>query len=128
MRKILDLIIGKDYFVDLKKDVIKLELGELDINDGKPISNSNKVRTKDYIKVKSNTKIKITVSNYSKSGAVRWFLYDNSNKLLDTWYFGLDAGGTTSATIETKTATKLKLYMNGADLDAVIKVEEIGAW
>lgn len=126
MRKILDLIIGKDYFVDLKKDVIKLELGELDIYNGKPISNSNKVRTKDYIKVKSNAKIKITVSNYSKSGAVRWFLYDNSNKLLDTWYFSLDAyGRATSETIETETATKLKLFMNGVDLDAVIKVEEV---
>ena len=126
MRKILDLIIGKDYFVDLKKDVIKLELGELEIYNGKPISNSNKVRTKDYIKVKSNAKIKITVSNYSKAGAVRWLLYDNSNKLLDTWYFSLDAyGRTTSETIETKTATKLKLYMNGADLDAVIKVKEV---
>lgn len=118
--------IGEGYFTSFKKDVIELELGELDWGTGKPVSNSNKVRTKDYIKVNSNTKIKITVSNYSKSNAVRWLLYDNNNNFIESYYFSLYAGGTTSATIETKTATKLKLYMNGADLDAVIKVEEIG--
>lgn len=99
-----------------------LELGELDITTGKLKENSNKVRTANYIKVKPKTEYNIQVKNVSNAGAIRWLLYNNEDKLLNTWYFNVGE----IATIDTKEATKLKLYLNGIDLDANILIEPTG--
>ncbi len=99
-----------------------LEVGAINVGNGKNEANTGKVRTKDYITIKKNTEYKVTVTNATKANAVRYMLYNSDNSFNTSGYFNVSDG----LTFNSGKSTKIRFYLNGLDNDANIIIEPTG--
>ena len=126
MLSVVGEVVGKDYFVDLKKDggtliFNKWESGDYDWNTGLPKEDNTRIRTPlSYKKkLKSNTKYKVTLSKNLTWG-VRTYKSDG------TFITTFSSTNTTNGVFTTKSDTAYGLMMIiTTDKSIVVKMEEV---
>lgn len=124
MLGMVEEVVGRDYFVSFKNSKFKLEIGTININTGKNEQDNTKVRTKNYITIKKNTNYKVIITNAPNSTAARYMLYDKDNTFDVSDYFYIKD----RLTFNSGNNTKIRFYLNGLDLHAKIKIEEVSTY